>query len=287
MAPSPEEVKAGNLLIDMMKRDINSNHRDRFKGEEWSSKVLGYLLAPFNPNYHLFNTTRYPDIFWADVPGRKESVMGRDWGRTKTRAHEGVHMWDRKRFWWLFNILYGAPHTFAPLFLIPFLILGGWWALISLGAMFGGVGISYIMARKKWWFYPWALLGVAAGIGLAIWKVQWQAAWLGGFALCASPLLNFVGAAYFRAWAELRGYTMSMAMNYWRHGGVQGSTLDWIVNHYTGGNYYWMLPWKGYVRKRLEKQVEKIKNGSVLKDAFFKKVHSILLVTTLTQLRRT
>jgi hypothetical protein len=283
--PTSEEVKAGNLLIDMIKRDISPKHQDKFKAEERSSKVLGYLLAPFNPRYYAFNTTRYPDIFWGDHPGRKESVTRRDWGRTKTRAHEGVHMWDRKRFWWLFNIMYGAPHSLAPLFLIPFLILGGWWALAGLGCMVAGTAIGYIMARKKWWFFPWVILGVVAGVGLSIWKVQWQTFWLGGFALCASPALNFLGASYYRAWAEFRGYTMSIACNYWRHGNVLDSTLDWIVKHYTGGNYYWMLPWKGHVRKVFAKRIETIKNGSVLEDPIFKKVHSIMLVTGLTRQR--
>jgi hypothetical protein len=277
------EVRAGKLLSVMIRKEIHPKHQDKFKEEESSSKMLGWLTAPFNPNYARYNTTRYPDIFWAE--GRKREVLSNEWRVTKTRAHEAVHMWDRKRMGQIFNLIYASPHLWALVCFLLFAVFGGlfalmfkWWAgLICLGCLFAGLGIGYIMPRKRVWFMIWAGLGAVSCLGLAIWFTRWQTFYLVGAILLMSPVLNYLGLAYGRAWAEFRGYAMSLAMNYWRHGSIQDASLDWIVKHFVSGDYYWMLPWKGYVRRKMVAYCDRIKSGDILADPIFKMVYEVIL----------
>ncbi len=83
-----------------------------------------------------------------------------------------------------------------------------------------------------------------------------------------------------RTWAELRGYTMSMAVNYWRYGSVQDGTVEWIEPQFTGWSYYkmsWRSPEK--MRELLQQQIELIKSGKILEgpeNEPFRKVKALL-----------
>jgi hypothetical protein len=269
---TPQEIEAGNLLIELIKKDISPDARDYFKEEQTSSKVLAHLCAPFNPKYMRYNTSRNGhDIYWGE--GRKEEVLSRDWWATKVRAHEGQHFWDWKWLKWL----YGMPHLLFILFLILFMIFGRLWGVYASAMMIGCLGVAYIWPKKKAWFYSWAGLGGLLCIVFAIWKTQWDAFWLAGAFICLSPLLNWCGAAWARALGEFRGYTISMAMNYWKRGSILPDTITWIADHFTSGDYYWMLPWKKYVMWRLKRNAERIVNGKILKRPWAKKVHGVLI----------
>ena len=61
-----------------------------------------------------------------------------------------------------------------------------------------------------------------------------------------------------RAWAEVRGYRMTIAAYYWLVAGKYN--LDHVVGHFVGPNYYWMWPFKKYVRNLFEKEYENIQN---------------------------
>lgn len=64
-----------------------------------------------------------------------------------------------------------------------------------------------------------------------------------------------------RAWLEFRGYSMTMACKWW----LTGNEINyyWIERQFVGQWYYFMWPFKGIVRKMLEKQMEKIKNDDL------------------------
>ena len=79
-----------------------------------------------------------------------------------------------------------------------------------------------------------------------------------------------------RAWAEIRGYTMSMACNQWAHGSIRDETLDWIVEQFVGPYYYFMWPFKGHVRKIFEKQRKRCESGEILEDEWFATVKEIV-----------
>jgi len=101
-------------------------------------------------------------------------------------------------------------------------------------------------------FTPLALLAF-----LAFWKI-WFLVCL-SFLLCVAPW-----PAPGRTWAELRGYTMSMAVNLWRYGDVQETTIDWIVPQFTGWAYYRMCPNEKKIRDQLTKAVQSVRDGSIL-----------------------
>ncbi len=64
-----------------------------------------------------------------------------------------------------------------------------------------------------------------------------------------------------RAWAEFRGYRMSIAVYYWISG--QKVDLKWIVDQFVSSNYYFMWPFRGWLMKKFQKEFEKIKNNEL------------------------
>ena len=64
-----------------------------------------------------------------------------------------------------------------------------------------------------------------------------------------------------RAWAEIRGYRMTIAVYYWLSG--QKVDLKWIVDQFVSSSYYFMWPFRGWLMKRFNKEFEKIKKGEL------------------------
>lgn len=112
-------------------------------------------------------------------------------------------------------------------------------ALVSLGAIWGS---------------PWFLLNLL---------------WL----LCLAPI-----PAYFRMKEEMEAYAMSMACNYWRYGSITNTQIEWIAKHFTGPDYYFMWPFEGNVRDRLDTLAHKVQNGEFDNKHPFDKVKKIIEV---------
>jgi hypothetical protein len=85
-------------------------------------------------------------------------------------------------------------------------------------------------------FIPWFLLALLA---LAPWPSPWRTKW------------------------EMRGYTMSMATNYWRYGKITDDTKEWIGQNFWGWNYYKMAWRKKKIQKRLDDASDSIITGAV------------------------
>jgi len=66
-----------------------------------------------------------------------------------------------------------------------------------------------------------------------------------------------------RAHWEYRAYAQNMLVRYEEFGEIPDSTLDWIGEHYWGTLYFWMWPFKKYVRKKLERLRQDIYDGKV------------------------
>jgi hypothetical protein len=64
-----------------------------------------------------------------------------------------------------------------------------------------------------------------------------------------------------RAWAEFRGYRMSIAVYYWLSG--QKVDLKWIVDQFVSSNYYFMWPFRGWLMKKFQKEFDQIKKGEL------------------------
>jgi hypothetical protein len=59
-----------------------------------------------------------------------------------------------------------------------------------------------------------------------------------------------------RARAEIRGYGMTCKVKKWIEGDVSDEYLNKITKSFTGSSYYFMWPFKSYVKKRLKKYIE-------------------------------
>lgn len=100
------------------------------------------------------------------------------------------------------------------------------------------------------WFVIFSLLSL-----LAIWLSNlWL---LSILALLFAAPLPAVG----RMKEELDGYTMSMAVNYWRTGYIQESYKIWLATQFTSAAYYFMWPFKRDIKQRLHVRANDIKKG--------------------------
>lgn len=93
-----------------------------------SSRVMRFLgsVLFFVPTFMTsFVTTLYPKIYVPDLSRWKSNHTG----TLKTLSHEYVHLSDRKRLGFLFNLIYLSPQVFALLALLSFYNL---WFLFAL-----------------------------------------------------------------------------------------------------------------------------------------------------------
>lgn len=57
---------------------------------------------------------------------------------------------------------------------------------------------------------------------------------------------------------EIRGYAMSLGVNYWAYGGLTQHSKDWVASQFTGWAYYKMWPFKGDTKKIVDAIEEKL-----------------------------
>ena len=88
--------------------------------------------------------------------------------------------------------------------------------------------------------------------------------------LCLLFLLPIPSPA--RAWLEFRGYRMSCAVRFWLTGARYD--IDFVLKQFTGPGYYWMMPFKGYMRKKIDAALTDIENGELT--AELQKIRTIL-----------
>ena len=102
------------------------------------------------------------------------------------------------------------------------------------------------------------VLGMLGAFG-AFWSTTWL--WCLAFGVFLAPL-----PAPFRAWAEFRGYAMTMAVEVW----MDGRRLDqvspdnppkWIAQNFVGPDYYFMWPFPKNTANRLTGWLWIIKSG--------------------------
>jgi hypothetical protein len=64
-----------------------------------------------------------------------------------------------------------------------------------------------------------------------------------------------------RAWLEYRGYRATMYANHWVTGSVRFN-IDSLLPLFTGPSYYFMFPFKSFMRRKFEKVQEDIHSGA-------------------------
>jgi hypothetical protein len=100
----------------------------------------------------------------------------------------------------------------------------------------------------------WFLFGLLFLVALAPWRSKHRTMW------------------------EMRGYSMSMAVNYWRYDRIREATKENIVGIFTGWAYYRMGGTDAeWVRRQLDEQVELIESDKILDEGEpYREVHLLL-----------
>lgn len=75
---------------------------------------------------------------------------------------------------------------------------------------------------------------------------------------------------------EMRGYTMSMAVFYWRWATYGEDQFQFIADQFTGPAYYFMWPFKKSVMRELKRRFIAVQSGKILEDPIFRAVYDIV-----------
>jgi len=259
------------IVFDKIAESIKSDHPSfsvRFKDESKLMKLLGLLAYPFNDRFNDGYTTTLGTSVYFTSRADLESDY-RNYARVL--AHEGVHIYDDEKHGLWFKLSYALfEGLFLPI-LALYAVLGG---LIPVAFMVGGLAASYAAlailrpsdakqegAKRlaKMVFFIMAGLTAVGYVGLSIWLTKWLALLAVGAFL---PLIPF--RSPWRAEWEYRGYSMGIAISYWKYGSVRDSYLEARVPTFTGSDYYFMDRNPARVLSRLKGIRSSVQDGSLL-----------------------
>jgi len=238
------------LLKQMILLAIQLNIFLAFKDKSvlmWFANRVARLFNPrFMTDYH---TTSGSTVYIIS----EEHALERQESTAKVMAHEYTHIHDRRR---VNTWLYSAGYLFPQILALP-----------ALGHLLVGFLFSFPMPNRVL-----AWVGLVTGLATA---ATLGAVFIGTWTLILFAFIAFLAPlpAPWRTKWELRGYMMSLAMNYWRYGSIRDESMDWIEKQFTGPGYYFMWPFKKSARKKLEKAATAVTSGVVLLDPFFKLVY--------------
>lgn len=120
------------------------------------------------------------------------------------------------------------------------------------------------------YLFPQILASLALFSVLATWNL-----W---FLLCLIFLLTLAPLpAPGRREIELRGYTMTMAIEYWETGGISDEMFEHVAKQFVGPAYYFMWPWRENTMHRIKMRAQAIRTNEVLKDPLFARVRAIFV----------
>ena len=86
--------------------------------------------------------------------------------------------------------------------------------------------------------------------------------------LLAAPL-----PAYWRMKFEFDAYSVSMAVRHWCRGDVGLDYIERLVDNFTSGAYYFMWPFRNFLRTRFLRKLEWIKSPKMVEDPYYMGVH--------------
>lgn len=91
------------------------------------------------------------------------------------------------------------------------------------------------------------------------------------FLLCVLPL-----PSPGRKELELNGFTMSLAVQYWKDGSVHPAYISEYAKYFLGSEYFFMWPFRSSIESALRARLKQIESGEILKIPLYAKVHNIL-----------
>lgn len=223
------------------------------KRDSYAMNLADGIVYPFNPGFlDRYITTLIGDVFFP-----KGSIERSPLHALEVAGHEFIHAHDAKRLTFpIFAALYLSFISVFLVFLVLYGFLGSLFALIPFGwaALYlASVKISF--ALRRFTGFPLLVASLIAAVGLSFWDDGWGALWLLGAIVFLAPL-----PAIGRTWAELRGYGGSITFELALFGRTD---IDRKVSQFTGSAYYWMMPFAGWVAKKLKSYETKALEGTV------------------------
>lgn len=264
------------ILFEKIEESIKADHPSfsvRFKDESKFMGFLGLMAYPFNDRFSDGYTTTFGTSVYFTSRIDLESNY-RNYARVL--AHEGVHIDDDESHGLRFKIGYAMFEALLVPLLALYAVLGSW---IPVAAMVGGLTLSYgamailrpsraekdlekfnrAKGRAKLVFFVMAGLSVLGYVGLSVLLAKWMTLLAVGAFL---PLIPF--RSPWRAKWEYRGYSMGIAISYWKYGKVPDEYLERRVPTFTGPNYYFMDRNPDRVLIKLKAIRASVADGSIL-----------------------
>lgn len=75
---------------------------------------------------------------------------------------------------------------------------------------------------------------------------------------------------------ELNGYTMSLAVQYWKDGSVHPAYISEYAKYFINSEYFFMWPFRKSIEDALRARLRQIESGEILKIPLYAKVHDLL-----------
>lgn len=242
------------------------------KSHSYLMNVIDGIVYPFNKRFMKgFITTVFSDVYFPDG-----QIVANPTGAFEVAGHELVHAYDAKRLTFpLFAALYLSAISLFIVALVAIGLFVSWAAFLPFAALgVHGACTAITFKYRKITGFPLLILSLLAAIGLVTLFKGWAALWLVSAAILLAPL-----PAPGRAWAELRGYGMSIVLELRLFG---RASIDSKVRQFTGPNYFWMMPFAAVIRRRLEKYEADARTGK-LDDPVF--LHVLEFLNKLTDSR--
>lgn len=227
-----------------------------YKDQTWWMKVINFFSAPFNPTFMTEFITTFGNTVYFPNQAFLESQVDSSF---IVLAHEFVHMMDSKKYPVLYQLSYALPQALAPIALLVFMILGhmGWLPVLILAA---GVTLACWAAQKSLtWFFVVAGAAFVLAATLAIFFSHWWAAMLFGGLLLLAPLPS-PGRTHW----EMRGYTMTLAVQVWAYKSPTTAVQDTIAEYFFGPDYFFMSWTKKNIYADITAAIESARIGTLI-----------------------
>jgi len=109
----------------------------------------------------------------------------------------------------------------------------------------------------------------------------WVSWWAGLLFIVPFLLISFPPFGFLRAHFELQAYSLSIAQKYWLDGEVTDDYLENRSMQFTSSMYFWMLPFKKTVMRKLTQAREDAISGNVFKHKtygdYYKTMYNVFL----------